>query len=56
MVLPSPIFPLQCGVQSYDWGVVGEKSKVAQFASTSKDFKVEDKPYAEVGVVGVSIQ
>lgn len=45
----SSVFELQAGVQSYDWGVLGSSSKVAQYAKGSPDFSVdESKPYAEV--------
>ena len=44
----SKIFELAAGVQSYDWGAVGEDSVVAQYADGLPDFKIEsDKPYAE---------
>lgn len=41
---------LQCGVQSYDWGKLGQSSAVAQFSSAANpSFNAsEDKPYAEL--------
>ncbi|MBW0498845.1 hypothetical protein O181_038560 [Austropuccinia psidii MF-1] len=46
--IPS-VFQLIPQVQSYDWGKIGSQSKVAQFASHSKDFSLdESKPYAEL--------
>lgn len=46
-----PLFRLQCGVNSYDWGKVGNESAAAKFASATPatDFSVQaDKPYAEL--------
>ncbi|ODQ63185.1 mannose-6-phosphate isomerase [Nadsonia fulvescens var. elongata DSM 6958] len=45
-----PLFQLDCGTQSYDWGKIGSSSKVAQFASaTNPGFTVNpDQPYAEL--------
>ncbi|KAJ4983772.1 Mannose-6-phosphate isomerase 1 [Stagonosporopsis vannaccii] len=46
-----PLIRLQCGVNSYDWGKVGNDSAAAKFhaATASKDFSIqEDKPYAEL--------
>ncbi|CAI7674336.1 unnamed protein product [Penicillium manginii] len=46
-----PLLRLQCGVNSYDWGKVGQESAAARYAATTAapDFKVEDdKPYAEL--------
>lgn len=51
MVLPSPIFQLQCAVNEYEWGKVGKDSKAAKFALATReaDFDLkEDKPYAEL--------
>ncbi|KAI9754597.1 MAG: Mannose-6-phosphate isomerase [Chaenotheca gracillima] len=51
MVLQVPLIRLQCGVNSYDWGKVGEASAAAKFAAAtpSQDFSIqEDKPYAEL--------
>ncbi|CAG8655644.1 1356_t:CDS:2 [Funneliformis caledonium] len=43
------IFRLKCAVQNYDWGKIGNESKVAQFAQISKDFEIQlDKPYSEL--------
>ncbi|EST06768.1 Mannose-6-phosphate isomerase, type I [Kalmanozyma brasiliensis GHG001] len=45
------VFQLIPGVQSYDWGIVGDTSRVAQFASATPqlNFKPENnKPYAEL--------
>lgn len=41
---------LRCGVQSYDWGKLGESSAVAQFAEAAdSSFKTDPaKPYAEL--------
>ncbi|KAF2748585.1 mannose-6-phosphate isomerase [Sporormia fimetaria CBS 119925] len=46
-----PLFRLQCGVNSYDWGKVGKDSAAARFAAAtpSDDFSIqEEKPYAEL--------
>ncbi|CZT01473.1 probable mannose-6-phosphate isomerase [Rhynchosporium agropyri] len=46
-----PLFRLQCGVNSYDWGKVGKDSAAAKFAAATPadDFTIqEDKPYAEL--------
>ncbi|CAG8980251.1 hypothetical protein HYALB_00009834 [Hymenoscyphus albidus] len=51
MVLQVPLFRLQCGVNSYDWGKVGKDSAAAKFAAATPadDFSIqEDKPYAEL--------
>ncbi|CAL3968421.1 unnamed protein product, partial [Diplocarpon coronariae] len=45
-----PLIRLQCGVNSYDWGKVGQDSAAAKFAASTpaNDFSIqEDKPYAE---------
>ncbi|KAG8924899.1 Mannose-6-phosphate isomerase [Tulasnella sp. 418] len=44
------IFRLIAGAQSYDWGKIGQDSKVAQYASTcSPSFQLDEKkPYAEL--------
>ncbi|CAG8631503.1 13444_t:CDS:2 [Acaulospora morrowiae] len=43
------VYRLKCAVQSYAWGKIGIKSKVAQFAQDVEDFRAEsDKPYAEL--------
>ena len=47
-----PVFKIVPTIQEYDWGRVGRKSKVAQFAGSSgvPEFTIDDdKPYAEVG-------
>ncbi|KAK2744151.1 Mannose-6-phosphate isomerase [Myotisia sp. PD_48] len=46
-----PLFRLQCEVNSYDWGKLGEESAAAQFAAATpaEDFSVQsEKPYAEL--------
>ncbi|KAJ5082427.1 hypothetical protein N7532_011470 [Penicillium argentinense] len=46
-----PLLRLQCGVNSYDWGKVGQESAAARYAATTAapDFAVEaEKPYAEL--------
>ena len=45
-----PLIRLQCGVNSYDWGKIGNDSAAAKFAAaTPSDFTIqEEKPYAEV--------
>ncbi|TEY70345.1 hypothetical protein BOTCAL_0106g00200 [Botryotinia calthae] len=46
-----PLMRLQCGVNSYDWGKVGNDSAAAKFAAASPadDFSIqEEKPYAEL--------
>ncbi|KAK4861509.1 hypothetical protein LT330_003544 [Penicillium expansum] len=46
-----PLLRLQCGVNSYDWGKVGQESAAAKYAATTAapDFSIEaDKPYAEL--------
>lgn len=46
------MFKLIPGIQSYDWGKLGENSKAAKFAQVSiPNFVIEnDKPYAEVSL------
>lgn len=40
---------LECGYQQYDWGKIGNDSRVAQFAETNTDVKINaSKPYAEL--------
>lgn len=51
MVLPAPIFQLQCEVNEYEWGKTGKDSRAAQFATATKEanFKIDaKKPYAEL--------
>ncbi|KAI1346079.1 mannose-6-phosphate isomerase [Xylaria sp. FL0043] len=51
MVLPIPLFRLQCGVNSYDWGKLGSDSAAAKFAAAtpSDTLSIEsNKPYAEL--------
>ncbi|ODH38378.1 mannose-6-phosphate isomerase [Paracoccidioides brasiliensis] len=46
-----PIFRLQCDVNSYDWGKIGEESAAARYAAAtpSTDLSIQnDKPYAEL--------
>lgn len=46
-----PLLRLQCGVNSYDWGKVGQESAAARYAATTApaDFSIEtEKPYAEL--------
>ncbi|KAF7892452.1 uncharacterized protein EAF01_010532 [Botrytis porri] len=46
-----PLIRLQCGVNSYDWGKVGNDSAAAKFAAATPadDFSIqEEKPYAEL--------
>ncbi|KAJ5588452.1 hypothetical protein N7537_011130 [Penicillium hordei] len=46
-----PLLRLQCGVNSYDWGKVGQESAAAKYAATTAgpDFAIEaEKPYAEL--------
>ncbi|ORX92444.1 mannose-6-phosphate isomeras-like protein [Clohesyomyces aquaticus] len=46
-----PLIRLQCGVNSYDWGKIGQSSAAAKYAAAtpSDDFSVqEEKPYAEL--------
>ncbi|KGO75257.1 Mannose-6-phosphate isomerase [Penicillium italicum] len=46
-----PLLRLQCGVNSYDWGKVGQESAAAKYAATTAapDFSIEaNKPYAEL--------
>ncbi|KAK6070524.1 Mannose-6-phosphate isomerase 1 [Seiridium cupressi] len=46
-----PLFRLQCGVNSYDWGKIGSDSAAAKFAAATPaaDFSIQsDKPYAEL--------
>ncbi|GKT91345.1 LOW QUALITY PROTEIN: mannose-6-phosphate isomerase [Colletotrichum tofieldiae] len=47
MVLQVPLFKLQCGVNSYEWGKKGEESAAARFAATTpaEGFSIEsEKP------------
>ncbi|KAL7272675.1 Mannose-6-phosphate isomerase [Rhizina undulata] len=51
MVLGVPLYRLQCGANSYDWGKTGHASTVARFASATVESKFTiqaDKPYAEL--------
>ncbi|KAI1490230.1 mannose-6-phosphate isomerase [Biscogniauxia mediterranea] len=51
MVLPVPLYRLQCGVNSYDWGKVGSESAAARFAAATPSDTLSiqsDKPYAEL--------
>lgn len=51
MVLPAPIFQLQCEVNEYEWGKTGKESKAALFATATKESSFEidpKKPYAEL--------
>ncbi|KAJ9294393.1 hypothetical protein DTO271G3_6968 [Paecilomyces variotii] len=46
-----PLLRLQCGVNSYDWGKLGQESAAAKYAATTapSDFSIEaEKPYAEL--------
>ncbi|KAI6357749.1 hypothetical protein MCOR25_007582 [Pyricularia grisea] len=46
-----PLFRLQCGVNSYDWGKKGSESAAAKFAAATPadDFSIQDdRPYAEL--------
>ncbi|KAJ5578311.1 Mannose-6-phosphate isomerase [Penicillium hispanicum] len=46
-----PLVRLQCGVNSYDWGKVGQESTAARYAATTAtpDFAIESEtPYAEL--------
>ncbi|EED21527.1 mannose-6-phosphate isomerase, class I [Talaromyces stipitatus ATCC 10500] len=46
-----PLIRLQCGVNSYDWGKVGQQSAAAKYAAATagSDFSIEEaKPYAEL--------
>ncbi|KAL2220769.1 mannosephosphate isomerase [Thermoascus aurantiacus ATCC 26904] len=46
-----PLFRLQCGVNSYDWGKIGYESAAARFAAATPapEFSIEaEKPYAEL--------
>lgn len=46
-----PLFRLQCGVNSYEWGKRGNESAVARFAAATPSDELsiqEDKPYAEL--------
>ncbi|RVX70967.1 Mannose-6-phosphate isomerase [Exophiala mesophila] len=48
---PVPLFRLQCGVNSYDWGKIGNDSAAAKYAAAtpSDSFTIqENKPYAEL--------
>ncbi|KIJ41488.1 hypothetical protein M422DRAFT_255393 [Sphaerobolus stellatus SS14] len=49
--MTSKVFSIVGGVQSYDWGKIGSKSKAAQFASKGgiPNFTIDNfKPYAEL--------
>ncbi|KAI1336662.1 mannose-6-phosphate isomerase [Xylariaceae sp. FL0016] len=51
MVLPVPLYRLQCGVNSYDWGKLGSESAAAKFAAATPSETLDiqsDKPYAEL--------
>ena len=42
------VFRLQCKTQSYDWGKLGDVSKVARYAQQSGEPIYSSKPYAEL--------
>ncbi|KAI7905135.1 phosphomannose isomerase type I [Cokeromyces recurvatus] len=44
----SAIYRLQCKTQSYDWGKLGDVSKVAAYAKASGTDVNNEKPYAEL--------
>lgn len=51
MVLPVPLFQLQCEVNQYEWGKTGKDSKAAQFAAATEQssFEIDNEtPYAEL--------
>lgn len=51
MSLAPPVFALAAGIQSYDWGKQGSKSKAAKYAQAASQpgFVIDEgKPYAEV--------
>ncbi|ORY87707.1 mannose-6-phosphate isomerase [Protomyces lactucae-debilis] len=51
MVLPAPLFQLQCETNQYEWGKLGKDSKAAQFAVATKESNLtidDKKPYAEL--------
>ncbi|PGH14586.1 mannose-6-phosphate isomerase [Helicocarpus griseus UAMH5409] len=46
-----PLLRLQCGVNSYDWGKIGQESAAARYAAAtpSTDISIQDeRPYAEL--------
>ncbi|EER36519.1 phosphomannose isomerase [Histoplasma capsulatum var. duboisii H88] len=46
-----PLFRLQCGVNSYDWGKIGQESAAARYAAAtpSSSLSIQDeRPYAEL--------
>jgi len=46
-----PLFRLQCGLASYEWGKIGSTSAAGRFAAATPrdDFQIQDdKPYAEM--------
>ena len=46
-----PLLRLQCGVNSYDWGKIGNDSAAARYAAAtpSEGLTIQaDQPYAEV--------
>ncbi|XP_073000143.1 mannose-6-phosphate isomerase 1-like [Typha latifolia] len=48
MESPKPFLRLRCSVQNYDWGRLGEESKVARLFSHNSSAEVDPaKPYAE---------
>lgn len=58
MVLPTPLYRLQCGVNSYDWGKIGSDSAAAKFAAAtpSDNLTIEsEKPYAEVRLISLHL-
>lgn len=45
------VLPLKCSVQCYDWGKVGNASRVAQLAHNNLGIEIEaNKPYAELWI------
>ncbi|KAG9239981.1 mannose-6-phosphate isomerase [Calycina marina] len=44
-----PLIRLQCGVNSYDWGKIGNESAAARFATATDGFSIDaSQPYAEL--------
>ncbi|KAF8467254.1 mannose-6-phosphate isomerase [Kalaharituber pfeilii] len=47
-MLDVPLYRLQCGANSYDWGKLGSDSAAARFAAATKFEIEEEQPYSEL--------
>ena len=55
--MSSQVFEIAGAAQSYEWGALGPKSKVAHYAKGLPNFEYDEKkPYAEVRCQGRMIR